>query len=406
MLASLINTLKSIVKFFAKPFIEGSSRLNLCRKKYVQAKALGKEETTKAVKNNIKCMASHVVASVVHYCVPVLSAGFLIASVRYTASLEYGIDSTYSKEDIASVTQMQLDELENTLEQNKEVTVFPKFSFKDIQENEETLSNLVSEIKQEEETTQEVDGMSEGFGVFVEDEFLGAVLDKSSIDDTLESMLDEYRSMDGVTDVHFDKKVTYTKGLYLTEYMVDPQTIVDTLSGNAQEDMFYTIEYGDNFTLISQYTGLSIEELLELNPKITDPDVCMAGDTLLIQQAEPFLNVEYTQSETPEPIDEITQPPVEDTTEQPSHEEKQSADELAIVQDPVAQMVISESVEYMHLSESFAYPTMDTVIVKSNHGISISAPRGTPIIISDLQKRGYFLKLSRERNVRPRQFEI
>lgn len=292
-LLSLIKTLKRIVKFFANPFVEGSQRIKLCRKKYIKAKALGKKETAKAVADNIKCMTNHVLISVVHYCIPILSAGFLIASIRYTASLEYGIDATYSSEELSSVTQLQNEEIENSissLEQNKEVTVFPKFSFKSIEDSEETLGGIINNVKEAEQSNKnEQEGMSEGFGIFLEDEFLGAVLDKSKVEETLNNILNEYLQIDNVTEAHFTKKIVYNEGLYLTEYMVSPEVMCETITGNAKEDIFYTIENGDTFTLISEITGLSIDELLELNPQITNPDVCRAGDELLIQKAEPFL---------------------------------------------------------------------------------------------------------------------
>jgi len=313
-LVGLIKTLKCIVKFFANPFIEGNQRIKLCKKKYVKAKALGKKETSKAIADGIKCMTSHVFLSVVHYCVPVLSAAFLIASIRYTASLEYGIDATYSPEELTSVTRLQNEELENSigsLEKNKEVTVFPKFSFKSIEDSEETMGGIIDNVKEVEQSAKdEQEGMSEGFGIFLDDEFLGAVLDKSKVEETLNGMLNKYLEMDNVTEANFTKKITYTEGLYLTEYMVSPDVIANTLSGNAKEDIYYTIDDGDNFTLIAQYADMSLDELLELNPQITNPDVCIAGEEVLIQKAEPFLQVEYTKSivtKTEIPFESVTQ---------------------------------------------------------------------------------------------------
>jgi hypothetical protein len=156
----------------------------------------------------------------------------------------------------------------------------------------------------------------------------------------------------------------------------------------------------------------------------------MAGDTLLIQKSEPFLKVEYTQSETATVEDSIevqteietetktkVQPTEEDTEETPTQtieqnsapqtSDEQIPNELAIVQDPIAQMVISQRVNYSRLSHSYAYPSTDnTIVVKSNYGISISAPRGMPTFIYSNNQQGYYVKLSRERNVRPRHFEI
>lgn len=418
-LASMLKALKSVVQSLARHYVQCKSRFILSRKRYTSAKPLSGEETDRAVRANVKCMTSRMLNNIIHYCLPVLSAGFLIASVRYTAALQYGIDTTYTQEDVASVAQLQLDGLEDTtqpLEDNKVVTVFPKLSFKTIEQHEDALVNALDTDAQ----SDYVDGMSEGYGVFLEDEFLGAVLDKSSIDSALESILDEYRGMDGVTDVHFAQKVTYTQGLYLTEYMVDPQTIVDTLTGNAQEDMFYTIEYGDTLTLISEITGLSIDEILALNPKITDPDVCMAGDTILIQQSQPFLKVEYTQSmvDTTQPT-ETTEPQLQTLT--PTHYAYASTDDSVTnvsttPQEPAVQAVLSKPIEYTQLSQSFVYPinAIDTILVVSHSSVSVSSPRGMPTAIythsdGSGSQRGYPIEVAEVYHVHrvsPRQYTL
>jgi LysM repeat protein len=298
----------------------------------------------------------------------VLSAGFLIASVRYTATLEYGVGSTYTQEELEDVNQSQLDEL-----QSAEVVVFPKFAFKTVEDSVETLGGIIDNVREEEQSTKDShEGMSEGYGVFVEDEFLGAVLDKSSIESTLNSMLSEYLSMENVTEAHFTKNVTYTQGWYTTQYMVDPKTILETLTGNAQENIYYTVEEGDNLTLIAEYANISLSELLALNPQIINPDLCYVGDSILVQQAVPFLSIECTETET-----ESTETTIEETMS------IDTVDDAYI--DTIAQPLDSYTQTSITM-EVFNAPALGNVVVdtlnhQSYNGITMSAPRGRPTTV-------------------------
>ena len=273
--------------------------------------------------------------TIVKYCVPVISVGFLIASVRYTASLENNLNS---KNNITTVTQVEYQNMTNARninEKDLELNVFPRFSFNSIEDEVKAMGEVTEPIQDfqahsNNETTTTTtsitttnnditttssindtsQNMSEGYGVFINDEFLGAVLDNSKIKDALNDTLNKYLSMENVTEAHFNKNVSYTKGLYLTEYMVNPDTMINTILGNAKENIFYTVEDGDSLSLIAEISGLTMQQLLELNPQITNPNVCRTGDKILIQKEEPFIDVEYTKtisSETNIPFETITQ---------------------------------------------------------------------------------------------------
>lgn len=258
--------------------------------------------------------------SIIRYCLPMVSVGFLISSIRYTASIEYGansVNSTYtSREGLITVTQVGNQELDNSIMLGEsDNNIFPRFSFSSIEDDVNAMGE-VTELIQEIETpnvttikessvtttitttTTETPQTCEGFGVFLEDEFLGAVLDYSKIETSLNGMLDKYLSMENVTEAHFTKDITYSKGTYPTERILEPETIIETISGNAKEDIYYTIQDGDSLSIVSEVANLPIEEILKLNPQITNPNLCRTGDKILIQKAEPFLDVEYTKTIT------------------------------------------------------------------------------------------------------------
>ena len=255
--------------------------------------------------------------SAIHYCIPLLSAGFLIASVRYTASLQYGLQESVSNDGTVCVTEAKTDELEKPVTYNSldHTITMPEFSFSSI-EDSSTFNGILESIKADSSKPTAIvedtnnSAMCNGYGIFLGDEFIGSVVDKSTIEEALDSMLQKYLSMEGVTEAHFKQSITYTQGLYLKEYMVEPDTIIDTLKGNAKEEVYYTIEDGDNYTLISEYANLSLDKLLSLNPNITNPDMCISGERVLVQEAIPYLQVEYTKTTMDKkevPFDTLTQ---------------------------------------------------------------------------------------------------
>ncbi|MGN1411257.1 MAG: peptidoglycan DD-metalloendopeptidase family protein [Oscillospiraceae bacterium] len=309
-LKGLVRTFKDLLRMITSIF-----KPKISNKKMVEVKSLDKKKSKEVTTKSIENIKSKAFKSIIRYCVPMLSVGFLISSIRYTASLEYGVNgvsSTYtSQEDLITVTQIQTQELNASITLGEsDNRIFPRFSFSSIEDDVNAMGKVTEPI-QEIETptittiqessitttiTTENSSMCDGFGVFLEDEFLGAVSDTSKIENALNDILNKYLSMENVTEAHFNKEITYSKGTYSTEYMLEPDTIIKTLSGNAKEDIYYTIEDGDNLSIVAEISNLPMEEILKLNPQITNPNLCRTGDKVLIQKAEPFLDVEYTKT--------------------------------------------------------------------------------------------------------------
>lgn len=280
--------------------------------------------------NNKKSL-NRIFSIIVKYCVPMLSVGFLIATVRYTAYLES--QNTYSNNEVLTVTQIKNPEISSmrvVSDEDLEKYPFPSFSFNSIEDKVRAMGKKVETVQEIEPIvtttaittttdtelsttttiTEKSQEMCHGYGVFVDGEFLGAVLDTTQIQNALNNILHEYLNMDNVTEAHFSEEITYDEGSYAMQYMLEPTIIIDTLLGNAKEDIYYTIEDGDSLSLVAELSEISIQELLELNPEITNPNVCHSGQRILVQKYEPFLNVEYTEVTSKEseiPFETITQ---------------------------------------------------------------------------------------------------
>lgn len=81
----------------------------------------------------------------------------------------------------------------------------------------------------------------------------------------------------------------------------------------------YTIQYGDTLSGIASKTGKSIQELMRLNPSITDPNKIYAGRTLSLGTSAPVVPTPTptptTQKQTIAQVAKVTIPTyIEDPT--------------------------------------------------------------------------------------------
>lgn len=143
------------------------------------------------------------------------------------------------------------------------------------------------------------DSIAEGSGLYIGDNFEGAVQSRSDLDALLQSLLNQYS--DGSSDerAEFLQDVKVVDGLYPISSVVSADTLKEQLTRQTVVDKYYTIVKGDAPLSIARKTGMTLDELRSLNPGFDGnifPDV-----QILIQKAQPYLRVkvirtvEYTE---------------------------------------------------------------------------------------------------------------
>ena len=141
------------------------------------------------------------------------------------------------------------------------------------------------------------DNIKEGYGLFIGDAFYGTLESTERVEAALDELLAKYRNGNPGEVVTFDKEITYTPGLYLTDSFVDEDATAQMLTSYKTVAKYYTVVTGDAHILIANKVGMTMEELDMLNPGFKDKPL-HGGDQLKITQEEPFLNVRITRSET------------------------------------------------------------------------------------------------------------
>lgn len=115
---------------------------------------------------------------------------------------------------------------------------------------------------------------------------------------------------DDTMRVEFVRDVQLVDGVYFTESIVDYGKIVEMLSGKEQEEKIYVVERGDTPWQIAAKNDLTLNELYELNPEMTQKGYNMyVGDELVVAAESDFLQVKQVITRTWQeaiPFDTIT----------------------------------------------------------------------------------------------------
>lgn len=132
-------------------------------------------------------------------------------------------------------------------------------------------------------------------GITVDGEFLGAVKDAGTLRSTLDGILSSHR--DGNDErVEFTKEVKLEPGLFLQSNLRSDSAVIETLTSNIQQNVYYTAVSGDTPSGIAVRYDMSLDDLTLLNPNILTE--LKIGQQVLVNKAEPYLPVKEIRKET------------------------------------------------------------------------------------------------------------
>lgn len=99
--------------------------------------------------------------------------------------------------------------------------------------------------------------------------------------------------------VEFVRNIELIDGVYFTDSIMDYGDILNMLQGKEQEEEVYTVQSGDTPWMIAAVNDLTLNELYELNPEMTESDYNMyVGDQLIVAQEVDFLQVKQITTRT------------------------------------------------------------------------------------------------------------
>ncbi len=137
-------------------------------------------------------------------------------------------------------------------------------------------------------------------GVYINDEFVCAVKNETDAMSVFDSILSENETGEENAVVSFVENIDYVQGLYPDNEntIKDASFLQQKLKTNKQDAKYYTVQEGDTVAQIAGKFETTVSKLLAINPTIKEG--ITAGQTLLIQAEEKYIQVQTTKTESRE----------------------------------------------------------------------------------------------------------
>lgn len=231
-----------------------------------------------------------------NYIMPVISIAFLICIIKYGSGLEYGISVEYNGNEIGIIheeTEFDMAEKEvrkrivNSDTDNNFI-IPARLSLRIISDSDRpiTYAQLANNI-----LSSSGEELTEAYGIYIDDEFIGAVKNKTPIQDALNNKLLTYNVGGNVRDVSYQNKIEYRKGIYLAESVMTEKEASDMLTSSKVHKGVYIAQTGDSPAIICQKYNMDLEEFDTLNPRLKG--TCKAGQMINVMEQESFLPIQY-----------------------------------------------------------------------------------------------------------------
>ncbi len=240
--------------------------------------------------------------TIFNYALPVLSCVFLFNIIAYASSQTYALKLSVNGEFIGYISdeavytnaeQMVQKRINYTGASTDVVTFSPAYEVEMV-----GYSTMLSPYQLTDRMLQLLDKKIEyGYGLYIGDTYFGTLIEKTKVEEALDGLLDKYRTNNPKETVAFEKEITFTPGLYLSESFVNEDYIIHELTGNKTNAAYYTVVDGDAPSLICSKVDMTYEELEKLNPGFGPDYAVWVGDQIKILQDVPFLNVVITREE-------------------------------------------------------------------------------------------------------------
>ena len=156
-------------------------------------------------------------------------------------------------------------------------------------------SELVDGDTLEEELSEEIGLVTYGYGLYVDDELIGATPYEGALEE-LQQQLKYGVSSENTISCDFREKVEVREGYYPTEKIMNLGYLAELLYSTKTEEVTYTVKKGDTWSEIAEDHGMTSKELLAMNPGY-DPNRLSIGEVLTLSAAVPYLTLTITEQE-------------------------------------------------------------------------------------------------------------
>ncbi|MCL2579292.1 MAG: M23 family metallopeptidase [Oscillospiraceae bacterium] len=241
-----------------------------------------------------------IVRTLVNHALPILAAFLLFVAVRDRIDVQQsvGLAVTYNDQHIGmihheTIFEDAIQELKDRFfsEEDIPIVLTPQFTLRELEEHEvfadaSALADRIVEASGGE--------IANGFGVFIDDIFLGAYHDVIQIIEEFDYILDSHRTGIEGERVEFLRRVSITReGVFPLSSIRSFEEIREDLHGNDPNapTTSYTVVDGDTLSQIAQRLEISYQSLVDHNPTLVNGGL-FPGQVLNVPIAQPLMQVQ------------------------------------------------------------------------------------------------------------------
>ena len=293
-----VSVLKKVLHYFKGEAAKKTEKTNLLQKNLREAKKLdGKEKNVHIFKSVASYLfgADGMFHTAVNYILPIASVIFFLGVLKYGSGLEYGICVEYNGKQIGVITdESDLDTATREVQQRiagvdgLEMNINPKMSLKIVSDDEQYYNSVQLANRLLSESNKE---LADAYGIYIDEEFIGAVKDKAPVENALTDILVNYKTEGNIRDIGFKNKVEYRYGTYLAESVMTENDAIAMLTATNKTKTTYVAQKGDSAEVICQKFGMETEDFYNLNPNAAD--TIEKGTLLNVTENESYLPIQY-----------------------------------------------------------------------------------------------------------------
>ena len=248
------------------------------------------------------------------YVLPVLALGLFVYVVNtvlgynYVLAVEVNgkvVGHVQSEQVFDAATAELTQRIDALGDEDREFTITPTYSL-DVSDTLMDEAQMANVLLQESS-----DEIQEATAIYIDGELLAVTTEGEELHAFIDSLKAPYEDPNNPNlRVEFTKDVELQDGnLYFTDSLTDLQSIIDTLTGEEQGQVTYTVQQGDMPGTVASKFGMSVSQLQAQNPQQDILKHFFVGDVLTISQAMPYLEVKRVITRTEQetiPYDTVT----------------------------------------------------------------------------------------------------
>ncbi len=232
---------------------------------------------------------------------PVAALAALAVTVSIWVKTEFCLELTYRGETIGYIDNAMVYTRAAEMAKDRVINVDNSFSV-------EAAPQMMIVFRRDQEVLDETqvceailrtsgDSIVEASGLYVDDEFIGAMESTTEMQEIFDTIKDGYYDKNNPDErAEFIQDVKVVDGLYPAASVMEKQGMMDILTAEAVVKKTYTVQRGDTFSVIAVRYDMTSAELRAMNPDITNTNRLQIGDELVVQMPQPMLQVKKVET--------------------------------------------------------------------------------------------------------------